>query len=125
MHRRRTILVLLLTAVLGSACSGGGKHGGGTTPGGTDPALAAKPKATDCLSTGFAADVNRSKPDGSKPGPVKVAPRTIAPVGPRVFSWRINASVLLDELEVPLFQDYIVIFNRGTMIRLLFLNPGS
>lgn len=85
----------------------------------------AGPKSADCLMKAFAADVDRSKPEGAKPGLVKVTPREAAVAGQKVLSWRINASVNLDELVVPLFQDFTVIFNRATIIRLLFLNPGS
>ena len=83
-------------------------------------------KAMECLTKSFEADVDRSKPEGAKPGPVKVTPRTVTlPGGQRAISWRINASVLLAELTVPLFQDFTVVFNRGTMTRFYYLNPGS
>jgi hypothetical protein len=97
----------------------------------TEPAASAVataltgPKSVDCLTQAFAADVDRSKPEGAKPGPVKVATREVTVAGQRVLSWRINASVNLAELVVPLFQDFTVMFNKGTMIRLFFLNPGS
>ncbi len=85
----------------------------------------AGPKALDCLTKVFVADVDRSKPEGATPGPVKVTPREGPTGGQRSMAWRINASVNLAELVVPLFQDFVVIFDRGTVIRLLFLNPGS
>jgi hypothetical protein len=31
----------------------------------------------------------------------------------------------MDALKVPLFQDFSVVVNKGTVIRMLFLNPGS
>lgn len=83
------------------------------------------PKSQGCLMTVFAADLDRSKPDGGKPGAVKVTPRDVAPIGQKVLAWRINASVNLDELVVPLFQDLLVVFKGGAVIRTFFLSPGN
>ncbi len=85
----------------------------------------AGPKAQACFTRVFAADVDRSKPEGAKPGPVTVTTRQVPPAGDKIMAWRINASVNLDELVVPLFQDFLVIFNKGTVIRMFFLNPGA
>jgi len=78
-----------------------------------------------CATDAFAADVNRSKPEGSTAGSVQVAPRDYQQYGQKTLAWRINATVNLSDLQVPLFQDFVVIFNGGTVIRLFFLNPGS
>lgn len=83
------------------------------------------PKAQDCLLAAFKADLDRSKPEGSTPGPVKVTPRDVPAAGQKVLAWRINASVNLDELVVPLFQDFIVVLDGDTVVRMFFLNPGS
>lgn len=87
------------------------------------------PKAPGCLKEAFVADVTRSKPQGSTTGSVNVAAAAAAPVqgatAGTTMSWRINATVNLQDLVVPLFQDFIVSFNRGTVVRMLFLNPGS
>ena len=78
-----------------------------------------------CANDAFKADVERSKPEGSTAGPVQVAPRDYTQYGQKTLAWRINASVNLSDLQVPLFQDFLVIFNGGTVIRLFFLNPGA
>jgi hypothetical protein len=83
------------------------------------------PNFTKCATDAFAADVNRSKPEGSTAGPVTVTPRDYQQYGQKTLAWRINAIVDLGGLQVPLYQDYIVIFNGGTVIRLFFLNPGA
>jgi len=83
------------------------------------------PKAQDCLTKAFAADVNRSKPEGATPGPVMVAPSDVTVAGKKALSWRINATVNLQDLVVPLFQDFVVIVNKGTVVRMMFLQPGS
>jgi hypothetical protein len=88
-------------------------------------AALAGPKFQGCAADAFKADVERSKPEGSTAGSVQVAPRDFPPLGQRTLAWRINATVNLDDLQVPLFQDFLVIFNGGTVIRLFFLNPGS
>jgi len=69
--------------------------------------------------------VDRSKPEGATPGAVKVTPSDVTVAGKKALSWRINATVNLQDLVVPLFQDFVVIVNKGTVVRTLFLNPGS
>lgn len=88
-------------------------------------AALAGPKFGDCAMTTFAADLGRSKPEGSTAGAVKVASRDAVKLGQKSMAWRITASVNLGELMVPLFQDFLVIFDKGTVIRMFFLNPGS
>jgi hypothetical protein len=78
-----------------------------------------------CANDAFKADVERSKPEGSTAGAVQVAPRDYTQYGQKTLAWRINATVNLSDLQVPLFQDFVVIFNGGTVIRLFFLNPGA
>jgi hypothetical protein len=86
----------------------------------------AGPRALECMTRSYEADVDRSKPEGATPGPVRAATREITPPpGYRALSWRINASVNLAELVVPLFQDFTVLFKAGTIIRFYYLNPGS
>lgn len=82
-------------------------------------------KANGCLASAFTADVKRSAPPGGVPGPATVAPHNVAPVATRSKAYRITAEVSLDELKVPLFQDFYVIFTKGAVIRAMFLNPGS
>jgi len=86
----------------------------------------AGPKFQGCANEAFTADVKRSAPQGGVPGPVTIAPLDVAAVAPaKTTTYRINVTISLDELKVPLFQDFMVIFNRGAVIRLFFLNPGS
>lgn len=82
-------------------------------------------KANSCLASAFTADVKRSAPEGGVPGPATVAPHDVAAVATRSKAYRITAEVSLDELKVPLFQDFYVIFTKGAVIRAMFLNPGS
>lgn len=96
-----------------------------TPPAGEVPLALAGPAFPRCATDAFTADVNRSKPEGSTPGPVQVAPRDYQQYGQKTLAWRINASVNLQDLQVPLFQDYIVVFNGTTVIRFFFLNTGS
>ena len=78
-----------------------------------------------CAKESFGADVKRSAPDGAVPGPVAIAPLAAPPVGSKTFTYRVNVTLDLEGLKVPLFQDFIVILERGAVIRMLFLNPGS
>jgi hypothetical protein len=86
------------------------------------------PKFQSCATDAFNADVKRSAPGGGVPGPVAVAASAapaVAPAPSKITSYRIRVDINLDELKVPLFQDFIVAVDRGTVIRLFFLNPGS
>jgi len=89
-------------------------------------AAVAGPKFAGCANDAFAADVKRSAPEGGVPGPVTVAPRDLAVAPPaKASAFRINVTISLAELKVPLFQDFLIIVRGGTLIRMLFLNPGS
>ena len=83
------------------------------------------PRFQTCAKEAFGADVKRSAPEGAVPGPVAVAAATAPPVAARIFSYRINVTLDLEGLKVPLFQDFVVVLDRGAVIRMLFLNPGS
>jgi len=84
------------------------------------------PKFQACSTQAFTADLDRSKPEGSTPGTVSVARRDYAPIGAvKVNAFRINATVLLADLQVKLTQDFFVIFKDTAIIRLFFLNPGA
>lgn len=82
----------------------------------------AGPKFTGCANDAFNADAKISVPEGGVAGPVTIGPRTGAP---KSFTYRINHDVNLGELKVPIFQDYVVIFSGGTIIRGMFLQPGD
>lgn len=88
-------------------------------------AALAGPKFQSCATDAFNADVKRSAPQGSVPGPVTVTPVVAPPLAQRISAVRVTVTINLDELKVPLFQDFLVAFERGAVIRLFFLNPGS
>lgn len=83
------------------------------------------PKFQGCAKEAFDADVKRSAPEGGVPGPVAVAPLDAPRPAPQTYTYRVTVTINLDELKVPLFQDFFVMFTRGAVIRMLFLNPGS
>lgn len=83
------------------------------------------PKFQTCAKESFGADVKRSAPEGAVPGPVAIAPVAAPQVGSRTFTYRINVTLDLEGLKVPLFQDFVVVLDRGAVIRMLFLSPGS
>ncbi len=43
----------------------------------------------------------------------------------KTFTYRVTVTLDLEGLKVPLFQDFVVVIDRGAVIRMLFLNPGS
>ena len=88
-------------------------------------AALAGPKFQSCATDAFNADVKRSAPEGSVPGPVTVTPAAAPPVAQRISAIRVTVTINLAELKVPLFQDFLVAFERGALIRFFFLNPGS
>jgi hypothetical protein len=82
-------------------------------------------KYQGCAKETFGADVKRSAPEGAVPGPVAIAPLVAPPVAAKIFTSRVTVTLDLEGLKVPLFQDFLVVFDRGAVIRMLFLNPGS
>lgn len=85
----------------------------------------AGPRFQQCATDAFAADVKRSAPEGGVPGPVEIAPLDVPTPGPRISAYRVNVTINMQELQVPLFQDFLVVFDGEALIRMLFLNPGS
>lgn len=85
----------------------------------------AGPKFPACAKEAFTADVNRSKPEGGVPGPVQVVPLDLPGKAPKTSASRITVTITLGEVQVPLFQDFVVLFKGGVVIRTFFLNPGA
>jgi len=85
------------------------------------------PKFQSCANEAFNADVKRAAPEGAVPGPVTVAAVAAPPsaVASKTSSFRITVTLKLDELTIPLHQDFHVSVDRGMVVRMLFLNPGS
>ena len=83
------------------------------------------PQFQQCAKDAFAADVKRSAPEGAVPGPVESAPLDVPTPGPKISAYRVNVTINMQELQVPLFQDFLVVFDGEALIRMLFLNPGS
>lgn len=91
-------------------------------------AALAGPMFQTCATDTFAANAKASAPQGATPGPATVTPLTPAPTvpaGQKLFAYRINVTQNLTDLQVKLFQDCLVVINGATVIRMLFLNPGS
>lgn len=81
---------------------------------------------SDCAKKAFTQDVKAHAPEGATPQPVtEVTARPIAPRGQKALSWRVPAAVKLADLDVPLFNDLIVVLDGNALIRELFLSPGS
>ncbi len=83
------------------------------------------PQFQQCATDAFAADAARSAPEGGVPGPVEVSPLDFPELGEQTFAWRVNVTIDLEGLEVPIFQDLVVVFAGEAVSRLMFLNPGS
>lgn len=88
-------------------------------------AALAGPRFKDCATKAFNADVKRSAPEGGVPGQVEVSSLDFPQLGQATSASRINVTINLDELEVPIFQDLIVVFDGDAVIRMMFLNPGG
>lgn len=88
-------------------------------------AALAGPAFDECATEAFAADVTRSAPEGGVPGPVEVSPLDPPELGEEAFAWRVNVTIDLDGLQVPVFQDLVVVFDGEAVSRFMFLNPGS
>ena len=88
-------------------------------------AALAGPNLQGCATQAFTADAKRSAPEGGVPGPVTVAPLGGPPIAPKATALRVTLTISLDELKVPIFQDFLVIFTKGAVIRAFFLNAAS
>lgn len=88
-------------------------------------AALASPEYEDCATEAFAADVARSAPEGGEPGPVEMSALDFPELGEDTFASRVNVTIDLDGLQVPVFQDLVVIFDGEAVSRFMFLNPGS
>jgi hypothetical protein len=71
------------------------------------------------------ADVGRSAPEGGTPGPVEVSALELPDLGESTFASRVNVTIDLQGLKVPIFQDFVVVFDGEAVSRLVFLNPGG
>jgi hypothetical protein len=83
------------------------------------------PMFQPCVIKAFTADAKRSAPSGATPGAVTVAPLAAPQVGQKVSATRLNVTMNLSALPIKLYQDFVVVFNGGTIVRMFFLNPGS
>lgn len=83
------------------------------------------PDFTACAEKAFLDDAKRSAPDGGTPTAVEVAPLEFAQLGQPTLTFRLTNTMNLDDLQVPITQDFLVFFKGGTLIRMVFLNPGG
>ncbi|MBW3548407.1 MAG: hypothetical protein KY452_09780 [Actinobacteria bacterium] len=88
-------------------------------------AALAGPEFQQCATEAFEEDAVRSAPEGGVPGPVEVSPLEFPELGEQTLAWRVNVTIDLEGLEVPIFQDLVVVFDGEAASRLMFLNPGS
>ncbi|HEV2766590.1 MAG TPA: hypothetical protein VGV63_02645 [Acidimicrobiales bacterium] len=88
-------------------------------------AVLAGPEFEQCAIDAFEEDAARSAPEGGVPGPVEVSPLDFQELGQQTLAWRVNVTIDLQGLEVPIFQDLVAVFDGEAVSRLMFLNPGS
>lgn len=78
-----------------------------------------------CLSEAISADAVRSAPEGGVPGPVTVSALDVPALGQATTAKRMNFTMKVEDLEIPIFQDLVVVLDGDTVTRLVFLNPGG
>jgi hypothetical protein len=89
-------------------------------------AAVAGPKFQGCLTDAFNAAAKSNAPPGAPaPPPVMISSLTAPAVGQKAYATRINVTMMAPGLTINIFQDFLVIFNGATVMRMLFLNPGS
>ncbi|MGH9125114.1 MAG: hypothetical protein ACRDZ8_10370 [Acidimicrobiales bacterium] len=108
-----------------------------TTPAAASAIAAALtgPKFDGCMTTAFTADAKGvAESGGFTPSASTVSALTppsepSLPAGTSVSSSRINVTMTLGSgtaaLQVHIYQDFLVYFNGGTIVRFFFLNPGG
>lgn len=78
-----------------------------------------------CATEAFNADAKRSAPEDAVPGPVEVSPLDSPTYSQATSASRIRVTMNLSDLQVPIFQDFLVFVDGGTVTRMFFLNPGA
>ncbi|MGI8758410.1 MAG: hypothetical protein ACR2K0_03810 [Acidimicrobiales bacterium] len=94
----------------------------------TVEALAEAFTADDFLACGEGAlldDVERNAPPGATFSDLVVAPLEFPELGETTVSYRINGMIDIGPVTIPLFQDFIAVFDGDAVSRLNFLNPGG
>jgi hypothetical protein len=95
---------------------------------GTVEALAEAFTADDFLACGEGAlldDVERNAPPGATFSDLVVAPLEFPELGETTVSYRINGMIDIGPVTIPLFQDFVAVFDGDAVSRLNFLNPGG
>ena len=84
------------------------------------------PNFNRCMTEAFTADAKRAAPEGATPSPVELSPLEFPDLAPQTSASRINVRMVFpDGFEVPIFQDFLVFVDGGTVTRMFFLNPGG
>ena len=82
-------------------------------------------KFTGCAQQAFAGDVTRNAPPGATAKDVQVAPLEFPPLGDSTAAHRVTATIEIMGGSLPLFMDFVAVFEGEAVSRLVFLNPGS
>ena len=99
-----------------------------TTPENADAiaTAVASPKFITCASAAFAANAKRNGAAGTVPHPPVVTPTSVAQVGQKMSAFRISLTRDMGGgLQMGILQDFYVIVNGGTVVRMWFIQPGS
>lgn len=85
-------------------------------------------KFEQCANDALATDVKKSAPAGGVPGQVSMT-KLPGPQGLQaaqtIFANRFTVTINMQDLQVPISQDFVVVFTGGTVVRTMFLNPGA
>lgn len=79
---------------------------------------------TSCAQQAFAADLERNAPDGATVGDVTVARLDQPTLGQAMSASRASATVMVGPIMVPIFTDFVAVFDGAAVSRLAFIDGG-
>ncbi|HVE46144.1 MAG TPA: hypothetical protein VNA57_05310 [Acidimicrobiales bacterium] len=90
-----------------------------------DAAAFAGEKFAQCAEPGFAKQVQAVAPEGATVEDVKVSPARFPTHGDRTVAYRVNGTIHIGEMKVPVNIDLVRIFKGRAEVTFVFSNPGA
>lgn len=81
-------------------------------------------KFPQCAEPGFAKQVQTVAPEGATVDAVKIATSRFPTYGDRTVSYRVNATIQLGEMTIPVNIDLVRVFKGRAEVSFVFSNPG-
>ena len=90
-----------------------------------DAAAYAGEKFPQCAEPGFAKQMQAVAPEGATVEEVKISTSSFPRHGERTVAYRVNGTIHIGEMKVPVNIDLVRIFKGRAEVTLVFSNPGA